>query len=75
MKDALFQNIDEKRETLTGMADYIFDHPEYDGKEYEAAKLLTDYLKENGFTVEMGVGGYETTFRAVYENKGDGADG
>lgn len=75
MKDALFQNIDEKRETLTGMADYIFDHPEYDGKEYEAAKLLTDYLKENGFTVEMGVGGYETAFRAVYENKGDAADG
>ena len=65
MKDALFQNIDEKRETLTGMADYIFDHPEYDGKEYEAAKLLTDYLKENGFTVEMGVGGYETAFRAL----------
>ena len=75
MKDALFQNIDEKGEPLTGMADYIFDHPEYDGKEYEAAKLLTDYLKENGFTVEMGVGGYETAFRAVYENKGDAADG
>ena len=45
------------------MADFIFDHPEYDGKEYQASKLLSDYLRDNGFEVEMGVGGYETSFR------------
>ena len=31
------------------MADFIFDHPEYEGEEYQAAELLTNYLKENGF--------------------------
>ncbi len=72
IKEALFENIDQKKETLVRMADYIFDHPEYDGKEYEASALLADYLRENGFSVEMGVGGYETAFRAVYENIPDG---
>ena len=68
MKDSLFQYIDSQKENLCQMADFIFDHPEYDGKEYEASKLLSNYLRDNGFEVEMGVGGYETAFRAVYQN-------
>lgn len=66
-KELLFNKIDSRREELTAMADYIFDHPEYDGKEYEASRLLTGFLEKNGFEVETGVGGYETAFRAVYE--------
>lgn len=50
------------------MADFIFDHPEYEGEEYQAAELLTNYLKENGFQVETGLTGFETAFRAVYEH-------
>ena len=34
MKEQLFRAIDNKKETLWEMADFIFDHPEYDGKEY-----------------------------------------
>ncbi len=68
MKDLLFQNIDRQRDDLIQMADFIFDHPEYDGKEYQAADLLTGYLTDHGFAAETGVGGYETAFRAVYEN-------
>ena len=68
MKESLFQYIDSQKDTLCQMADFIFDHPEYDGKEYQASKLLSDYLRDNGFEVEMGVGGYETSFRAVYQN-------
>ncbi|MCD7909366.1 MAG: M20 family metallopeptidase [Clostridium sp.] len=68
MKEALFQKIEEQREALWKMADFIFDHPEYEGKEYQAAALLTNYLDQNGFQVEQGIAGYETAFRAVYEN-------
>lgn len=68
MKEALFKQIDSQKENLCQMADFIFDHPEYDGKEYQASKLLTDRLTQEGFSVEMGVGGYETAFRAVYQN-------
>lgn len=68
MKQALFQHIDSQKETLFQMADFIFDHPEYDAQEYQASKLLCDYLRSQGFAVETGVGGYETAFRAVYQN-------
>ena len=51
MKEQLFRAIDNKKETLWEMADFIFDHPEYDGKEYQASKCLTDYLRDNGFSV------------------------
>ena len=64
-KEELFQRIDEEREELWSMADQIFDNPEYEGEEVFAAGLLTDYLRKNGFSVEMGVGGYKTAFRAV----------
>lgn len=68
MKEVLFKQIDSQKEDLCQMADFIFDHPEYDGKEYQASKLLADRLTKEGFSVEMGVGGYETAFRAVYQN-------
>lgn len=68
MKEALFQKIEDQKTTLWEMADFIFDHPEYEGEEYQAAELLTEYLEKNGFAVERGVGGYETAFRAVFQN-------
>lgn len=66
-KETLFSYVDDQRADLTGMADRIFDNPEYDGKEYDAQALLTGELEAHGFAVERGVGGYETSFRAVYE--------
>lgn len=35
MKQQIFETIDKKKETLWEMADFIFDHPEYRGKEYQ----------------------------------------
>ena len=56
-KKFLFEAIDAQRAELCSMADQIFDNPEYEGEEVFASGLLTDYLKKNGFEVEMGVGG------------------
>lgn len=67
-KGQLFQSIDQQKETLTAMSDRIFDNPEYEGEEVMASGLLADYLKEQGFAVEMGVGGYQTAFRAEYSH-------
>lgn len=50
------------------IADSIFDHPEMGFEEYYASGLLSDWLSQNGFRTERGVGGLETAFRAVYEN-------
>lgn len=68
MKETLFENIDSRKEQLWEIGDYIHDHPEYDGKEYLAAEVLENYLIQNGFEVEKGVGGFETAFRATFQN-------
>ncbi len=72
LKESLFKNIDDRTSNLIAMADYIFDNPELAFKEYKASKLLTDYLKEQGFKVELGLGSLDTAFKAVYENGNGG---
>lgn len=74
IKKVLYEIVDENAKTLTEMADAIFDHPECDGNEYQAAKLLTGFLKEQGFEVEQGLAGLETAFRGVYRNRPEGFD-
>ena len=56
---------------LTAMADQIYDLAEPGMEEFQSSKLLADYLQNHGFTVEMGIAGLPTAFRAVYE-QGDG---
>lgn len=68
MKDKLFQIVEQQKDKLWEMADQIFDHPEYEGEEVMASGLLAGYLKEHGFTVDMGVGGFKTAFRAEYHH-------
>lgn len=68
MKESLFKNIDDRSSNLVAMADYIFDNPELAFKECKASKLLTDYLKKQGFNVELGLGSLDTAFKAVFEN-------
>lgn len=71
MKENLYQRIEEQREKLWAMADQIHDDPEYDGEEYHAAALLEDYLEQNGFAVERGLGQWPTAFRATW-SQGEG---
>lgn len=56
---------------LTAMADQIYDLAEPGMEEFQSSKLLADYLQNHGFTVEMGIAGLPTAFRAVYE-QGEG---
>lgn len=72
MKELVFQAVDQQSKELCEMSDFIFDHPEGEGKEVLAAEAITGYLKNNGFHIEMGVGGFDTAFRAVYKNKEGG---
>ncbi|MGE5631083.1 MAG: M20 family metallopeptidase [Caulobacteraceae bacterium] len=68
MKDKIFTYINSISREICDMADYIFDNPEIGLEEHKAAELLTNYLSQNGFNVEKGVGGIDTAFRAVFEN-------
>lgn len=67
-KEILYDLIDSQSKEIYAMADYIFDHPEYDGEEYEASRLLEDYLEKKGFAVERGLKDWPTAFRAEYHH-------
>jgi amidohydrolase len=67
-KNLLYESIERQKEEILSMADYIHDHPEYDGEEYEASALLEDYLEKHGFAVERGLKDWPTAFRAEYHH-------
>jgi len=51
---------------LWALALKIHANPELGLAEFQAADWLTEYLKKNGFTVQKGICGMPTAFRAVY---------
>ena len=56
---------------LTAMSDDITRHPEIGFEEHKSIAKLTDYLKDHGFEVTMGVAGLKTAFIARYKgNRG-----
>lgn len=67
MKQDLFKDIENQKEKLIEMSDFIFDNPEYGGEEKKAMELLTSYLEENNFSLERGIADLPTAFRAVYK--------
>ena len=67
MKYEKFLNtVDEKAEVFCGISDALWDHPETSFEEYEAVKLITKVLEENGFTVERNPTGIPNAFKATY---------
>ena len=72
MKNRLKQLILDQSDALLNMSDSIFDNPEYDGEEVFASGLLEDYLEQNGFQVQRGLGSWPTAFRAVYRQGNGG---
>ena len=58
--------IDEKKDVFCNISDSLWKNPEIPFHEYEAAKLITAELEKEGFTVERGVAGMPTAFKATY---------
>ena len=58
--------IDEKKEFLDALADAVWEAPELAFTEVRSAKLLTDALRKEGFTVREGLAGIETAFSGAY---------
>ena len=67
MKEKIREYIDQIGPQLEELSDSIFDLAEISCQEFQSCKLLEDALTEHGFQVEHGVGGMETSLRAVYE--------
>ena len=58
------------QQEMIELSDYMADHPELSGKEYETSAKLVAYLRDKGYAVEYPFGGKETAFRAVYGDNG-----
>lgn len=71
-KKSLLYAAEQNADRLFDIACDIFDHPEDGGEEYYAGEILEKFLKEKGFTVEHGIGGMETSFRATWERGENG---
>ncbi len=72
-KDYLVINeiIDTNTNNYMNLVQYMYDHPELGFKEYEAQKILCEYLENAGFEVEKGKA-VETDFVATYKAEKEG---
>ncbi len=52
---------------LTQMSDYIFDQSELGNQEFKSSAAIMQFLEEEGFSIEKGIAGLPTAFRAMWE--------
>ncbi|MGL5543677.1 MAG: M20 family metallopeptidase [Cetobacterium sp.] len=67
MKQKILDRVEKLKDELINLGDFIFDNPELGLEEFKSSKKIVDILSSNGFEVEMGIGGFETAFKATYE--------
>ncbi|WP_377520545.1 M20 family metallopeptidase [Priestia megaterium] len=72
MKQLINEAINKLQDTFYDISKYIGKNPELGHKEFKACKALTDVLKEQGFTVEIGACDLPTAFTAVYDSQKPG---
>ncbi|MGI6129144.1 MAG: M20 family metallopeptidase [bacterium] len=65
-------SVEKQAQKLYDMGDWMYHNPEPGYFETEAVKLLTGYLKSNGFKLDIGIAGLETAFKAEYKFGNDG---
>lgn len=70
--EVIKSNVDRILPRLIELSDWIGRHPELGSEEYEASKLLAEELERGGFSVERGILGMETAFRAIYKGRPGG---
>ena len=65
VKAKVTEAVDRLADDLEKLSHQLHDHPELAFKEEKAHAWLTDFLAKHGATVERGVGGLSTAFRAT----------
>lgn len=62
---AVMEAIERQREPLIALSQFIHDHPEIALHEVAASGACIAFLEQRGFTVERGIAGLPTAFRAA----------
>lgn len=71
LKTALQSQVDEIKDRIIEIADYIHQNPEIGYAEYKASDLLCSELERQGFEVARKVAGLPTAFKAVLKGKAE----
>ena len=66
IREKIDEAIEKNLKEIAELSDYIADHPEVSGEEYETSKKLVETLRAKGFETEYPFAGLETSFRAIY---------
>jgi len=66
LKEQVSKEVESHRHQLSALSLKIHSNPELGFKEVKAATWLTEYLEENGFSIERGICQLPTAFRASY---------
>lgn len=66
LKNQVIKEIDARRDELAELSRQIHANPELGFQENKAVTWLTDRLEQNGFSIETGICGLPTAFRASY---------
>lgn len=65
-KNLIIAKIEEYQGELATLSDYIADHPEISGEEYETSRAIVELLRRHGCQVEYPFAGRDTAFRGVF---------
>lgn len=68
MKEKLKDIVEDLKESLWEISDYIYHHPELGDQEYLSSEKLSHFLSTHGFSIEKGLVGRPTSFRAIYDS-------
>jgi amidohydrolase len=67
-KEAIINYLDSIEQALSDIALDIHSHPETPFEEHRSMEILTSFLSQNAFTIEKGLAGLPTSFRATSTN-------
>ena len=72
MKELLNKEVENLKDKLIEISEYMYHNPELGNEEFKSAEKLTSLLEEHNFTVEKEFLGLKTAFRAVYDSNKPG---
>ena len=68
VRDKIISRIDDNADKIKDLCLWIYEHPEVSAQEHGAARKISAFMRERGFSVEEQLCGMETAFVAVKKN-------
>ncbi|MBZ9608308.1 M20 family metallopeptidase [Clostridium estertheticum] len=68
MKNQIIDEIENIKEDLLEINDYIYNNPELGCEEFKAVEKLTSFLEEHFSKVDINIANRETAFKAIYDS-------